>query len=86
MSHPVIIRPATHDDNAALREIHTWAVENTTATMDTQPRSHDAQTVWIDAHNGNPYPGLVAEDATGDPSMAGQVLGYASLSPYSTLR
>lgn len=82
MSHPVIIRPVTHDDNMSLREIHHWAVNNTTATMDTEPRSPDAQSAWIDAHDGDPYPALVAEDATGDPGMVGQVLGYASLSPY----
>ena len=80
MSHPVVIRPVTHDDNAALREIYDWAVANTTATMDTQPRTKAQQAMWIDAHDGSPYPGLVAEDLTDDD---GRVLGYAALSAYN---
>jgi phosphinothricin acetyltransferase len=71
------IRPVALRDADALRAIYNDAVATTTATMDTEPRSPEQQAVWMDAHDGDPYPAFVAEDA------AGHVLGYASLSPYN---
>ena len=71
------IRPARASDAEGLRAIYNDAVATTTATMDTQPRTPDQQAQWLAAHDGKPYPALVAEDE------AGRVLGYASLSPYN---
>ncbi|MBC8141063.1 MAG: N-acetyltransferase [Armatimonadetes bacterium] len=77
-THPVILRPVEPRDNAGLRTIYNWAVENTTATLDTEERSADAQDEWIAKHDGLPYPAIVAEDADG-----GQIVGYASLSSFN---
>ena len=77
-THPVLIRPAEPRDNAGLRLVYNWAVANTTATMDTEPRTPDTQAEWIAKHDGLPYPALVAEDADG-----GQIVGYASLSSFN---
>ena len=70
------LRPVRDDDAEALRAIYNWAVAHTTATMDTEPRTPTGQSLWIEAHNGDPYPALVAE-------AEDQIVGYASLSPYS---
>ncbi|GAB4463731.1 MAG: GNAT family N-acetyltransferase [Armatimonadaceae bacterium] len=78
MSQAVWMREARPGDTEAIREIYNWAVANTTATLDTEPRSLEAQHDWMARHDGNPYPLLVAthpEDGT--------VLGYACLSPYN---
>ena len=79
LSQPVIFRPVEPRDAPALLRIYNWAVQNTTATMDVENRSPETQAAWIDAHDGMPYPALVAEDAGGD---AG-VVAYASLSAFN---
>jgi phosphinothricin acetyltransferase len=73
-----IVRPAHRDDLEAVLGIYNWAVAHTTATMDTDPRSHAAQIEWLELHDGNPYPALVAEV----PDESAGVVGFASLSPY----
>ncbi len=72
-----MIRPAQASDTEALRAIYNDAVANTTATMDTEARSPDAQTAWMTAHDGFPYPCLVAQAVE-----IGDVVGYATLSAY----
>lgn len=69
------IRPARLADAEAIRAIYNDAVATTTATMDTEPRTAEAQAQWMARHNGDPYPALVAE-------TGGVVRGWASLSPY----
>jgi phosphinothricin acetyltransferase len=69
------IRPAAEADQEAIRDIYNEAVENTTATFDTTPRTSEAQLKWFHAHKKN-HPVLVAE-------KNGQVVGWASLSPWS---
>lgn len=76
-THPVIIRPVEARDAEGLRAIYNWAVHHSTATMDTDERTPDAQAEWIARHDGLPYPALVAEDADG-----GQIVAYSSLSPF----
>lgn len=71
------IRPARPDDAEALRAIYNQAVETTTATLDTAGRTPQQQAAWMDAHNGDPYPALIAE------MEDGSVVGYATLSPYN---
>jgi L-amino acid N-acyltransferase YncA len=71
-----VLRPVCLNDREALREIYNHAVRHTTATMDTDERTVEQQEIWIHAHNGAPYPGIVA--------VAGAaVVGYASLSPFN---
>lgn len=68
------IRPAEAADLPALLTIYNHAVEHSTATFDVQARTAEAGQRWLAAHCGI-HPLLVAE-------LAGEVVGYASLSPY----
>lgn len=72
---PIELRAARMDDAAAIVSIYNQAVEKTTATFDTEPRTLDAQKRWLEAH-GDRWPVLVAE-------QAGRVEGWASLSRWS---
>ena len=69
------IRPATVDDQQAIMEIYNEAIENTTATFDTDPRTMEKQMDWWAKHKKN-HPVLVAEEK-------GKITGWASLSPWS---
>jgi len=70
------IRPATADDSEAIRAIYNAAVETTTASLDTEPRSPQAQSEWMGRHDFNPWPAYVAV-------VDDRVVGWASLSPYN---
>jgi L-amino acid N-acyltransferase YncA len=70
----VQLRLATVADADAIRAIYNVEVETSTATFDLVPRSHDDQVRWLTARTGA-FGALVAVDA-------GEVVGYASLSPY----
>jgi L-amino acid N-acyltransferase len=70
-----IVRDAVAADNPALAAIYNDAVRTTIATFDTEPRSADAQQRWF-AHHDARHPVLVAD-------VEGQVVGWASLSPWS---
>ena len=69
------IRPATEKDQQAIMEIYNEAVENTTATFDTEKRSIEKQMEWFKKHKNN-HPIVVGEEE-------GIVQGWASLSPWS---
>jgi L-amino acid N-acyltransferase YncA len=69
------IRPATEKDQQAIMEIYNEAVENTTATFDTDKRSLVKQLDWFRNHKHN-HPVIVAE-------QEGVIKGWASLSPWS---
>ena len=69
------IRPATITDQQAIMEIYNEAVENTTATFDTEPRTFDRQIEWWKKHKKN-HPVFIAEEN-------GLITGWASLSPWS---
>lgn len=71
----MIIRPAIIDDLPAITEIYNDAIRKTVATFDTEPKSHEEQKIWFEAH-GTHYPIIVAE-------TDGAVVGWASLSQYS---
>ena len=73
----VVVRPVQAGDAEALRGIYNYAVRETTATMATLDRTPNEQTEWLNAHDGFPYPAFAAETVEG-----GQVVGYASLSPF----
>ena len=73
------VRLAGPEDAEAIRGIYNEAVANTTATMDTEPRTPQQQAAWMAAHApGGRFRALVAEGEEG-----GRVVGYASLSPFS---
>ena len=69
------IRPATLNDQEAIRSIYNEAVLNTTATFDTDERTVEKQLVWFMNHKKN-HPVFIAE-------QEGDVVGWASLSPWS---
>jgi L-amino acid N-acyltransferase len=70
----MLLRPATIDDAAAIREIYNVEVETSTATFDLVPRGLADQQAWLAARSGA-FAAVVAVDE-------GTVIGFASLSPY----
>ncbi|HEY3368383.1 MAG TPA: GNAT family N-acetyltransferase [Symbiobacteriaceae bacterium] len=68
------VRAARPEDLPRLLEIYNHAVVTTTATFDLVEQTLDQRREWF-SHYGEDYPLLVAE-------LDGQVVGYASLSPY----
>lgn len=70
----MLARLATIDDAEATRAIYNLEVTESTVTFDLVPRSLDEQRVWLTARSGA-HAVLVAEDA-------GEVIGFASMSPY----
>src|SRR4051812_48066895 len=71
----LLIRAATDADQDAILEIYNEAVLNSTATFDTEPRSHEKQFEWFHSHKEN-HPVIVAEEN-------GAIAGWASLSSWS---
>jgi phosphinothricin acetyltransferase len=72
---PPIVRLATDADAEATRLIYNREVEGSTVTFDLVPRDLDEQLAWLGAHDG-------AHPATVATSTVGEVLGFASLSPW----
>jgi L-amino acid N-acyltransferase len=70
----VQIRRATVDDADAIRRIYNAEVTSSTVTFDLVPRTAEEQVAWLVERSGA-YAALVAE-------ADGEVLGFASLSPY----
>jgi phosphinothricin acetyltransferase len=62
-------------DAEAIRSIYNPEVTEATVTFDLVPRSRADQLAWIEEHSGG-HPAIVAVDDAGD------VVGFASLSPY----
>ena len=71
----LVIRPATEKDQKSIMEIYNEAVENTTATFDTEKRSIEKQMEWFKKHKHN-HPIIVGEEEE-------IIKGWASLSPWS---
>jgi phosphinothricin acetyltransferase len=71
----ITIRPAEPGDAEATRQIYNREVTESTVTFDLVPRSLEEQRRWLADHSGG-HPALVALDD------AGEVVGFASLSPY----
>jgi phosphinothricin acetyltransferase len=71
----VSIRLVERRDAAAIRDIYNVEVTSSTVTFDLVPRTLDEQVMWIDEHQGG-HPATVAVDGSGE------VIGFASLSPY----
>ena len=68
------IRPATNDDVDAIVGIYNWAVNQTFATIDSEPLSKEEAAAWWETH-GRRSKLIVASDETG-------VLGWARLFPW----
>jgi L-amino acid N-acyltransferase YncA len=71
----VNVRLATLDDAEAIRSIYNVEVLTSTVTFDLVPRSLQDQREWLRARSGA-HAVVVAE------SDVGEVIGFASLSPY----
>ncbi len=78
------VRPARLADAEAIRTIYNHEVLTTTATFDLVPRSLDDQQQWLSARSGA-FSAIVAvegPDEIGESGEAGEVVGFAALSPY----
>ena len=69
------IRQATAADLGQITEIYNDAVEKTTATFDTEPKTSEEQENWFVKHDAS-HPILVAE-------QDGPIVAWASLSQWS---
>jgi L-amino acid N-acyltransferase len=76
MPDPIaIIRRAELADAPAIADIYNEAILTTTATFDTEPKSVEERTAWLQAHDDR-HPVLVAV-------VDGKVVGWASLTSWS---
>ena len=71
---PFTIRPATNDDVKAIVGIYNWAVNQTFATIDSEPLSTEEAAAWWEQH-GRRSKLIVATDESG-------VIGWARLFPW----
>ena len=69
------VRTAAPADLQALADIYNYEVINGVSTLDLEPKDLDERRAWLDAHNVENHPLIVAE-------LDGAVAGYASLSMY----
>lgn len=76
MNSTVSIRDARTDDAAEIAEIYNHYVLNTAVTFDIEPKTVEDRALWL-AEHGPAHPVIVAE-------ADGRLMGWASLSPYST--
>jgi L-amino acid N-acyltransferase len=75
---PVAIRRAELPDVAAIADVYNEAILTTTATFDTEPKSVEERTRWLQSHDKR-HPVLVAV-------VDGKVVGWASLTRWSERR
>ena len=73
---PIVVRPATIADAAALVEMYNAEVTGSTSTFDLVERSLDDQRQWL-AERSGAFAAVVAVD-----TASKQVVGFAALSPY----
>lgn len=69
------VRVATLNDAPAITDIYNEAILTTTATFDTETKTVEERTRWLEGH-GERHPILVAE-------VDGKVVGWASLTQWS---
>jgi L-amino acid N-acyltransferase len=68
------IRPAIREDMPAVVGIYNWAINQTFATIDSEPLSAEEAEAWWDAHAGRTVTMVADED--------GDVIGWARLLPW----
>ena len=78
----VTIRAALRSDAEALRAIYNFEVENHTSTLDLVPRTLADQQAWIAARSGALEALVAVIDRPDDDDLDGQVVGFASVSPF----
>jgi len=66
---------ATKQDLNRIVEIYNWAIENTSATFDTDSKTVQSQLGWFESHDEK-HPVIVAREN-------GEVLAWGSISPWS---
>jgi phosphinothricin acetyltransferase len=66
---------ATKQDLNRIVEIYNWAIENTSATFDTDRKTTQSQLGWFESHDEK-HPVIVAREN-------GRVLAWGSISPWS---
>jgi L-amino acid N-acyltransferase len=69
------IRPATREDMRAVVGIYNWAINQTFATIDSEPLSAEEAEEWWDEHTRRRTVTLVADED-------GDVIGWARLLPW----
>lgn len=69
------VRPATREDMPAVVGIYNWAINQTFATIDSEPLSAEEAAEWWDAHARQRTITLVADED-------GDVIGWARLLPW----
>ena len=74
-SATVAIRRSQLSDAAAITHIYNEAILTTVTTMDTEPKTPEERTQWLQSHDDR-HPVLVAE-------VDGTVVGWASLTQWS---
>jgi L-amino acid N-acyltransferase len=73
-SRAFTIRPATNDDVGAIVGIYNWAVNQTFATIDSEPLSTEEAAAWWEAHARRSRLVVAADDSG--------VIGWARLFPW----
>ncbi|EWG11208.1 arsinothricin resistance N-acetyltransferase ArsN1 family A [Cytobacillus firmus] len=76
MESETLIRDAVKTDLDAIVEIYNQGIKDRIATLETEEKDLSYMSVWFDQHRGR-YCVLAAE-------KGGQVIGWASLNPYSS--
>jgi len=74
-ANTITIRPAQPADAPAIAEIYNEAILTTTATFDTEPKTVDERTQWLQSHDAR-HPVLVAV-------VDGRVAGWSALTLWS---
>jgi phosphinothricin acetyltransferase len=69
------VRPATSADLGQITEIYNEAIQKTTATFDTEPKTQEEQEKWFAEHDAS-HPVLVVDED-------GLIVAWASLSQWS---
>ena len=75
MDVEIEIEIATKQDLNRIVEIYNWAIENTSATFDTDSKTIQSQLGWFESHDEK-HPVIVAREN-------GRVLAWGSISPWS---
>ena len=75
MDIEIEIEIATKQDLNRIVEIYNWAIENTSATFDTDSKTIQSQFGWFESHDEK-HPVIVAREN-------GRVLAWGSISPWS---
>ena len=76
MAEQVKIRRAREEDVPEIMDIYNYAILNTTATFDTEPKTFNDRIEWFKEHNEQ-YPLLVAV-------LNEKVVGWGSIRPFGT--